>query len=234
MVGYLIVKKLCLALVMLALGVTEESNSILDMSTESALVTQESQIVFAPLVKESIAPLVNKKPVIVQKKPSMAVAQAATIAPAAPIGTVGKPIRFTIPKIKVDTKVEYIGLTPAGAIGAPESAYTVSWFTQGARPGEKGSAIISGHSGIWKDGTHSIFDNLKTLIVGDIVKVRDDAGVERSFRIKKMAIYDKDASVPELFQKSDRAYVNIITCYGTWLPSQKTYDRRLIVYTELI
>ena len=146
---------------------------------------------------------------------------------------IGKPVSFSIPSIHVSANVEHIGLTSNGAVGAPEGAYEVSWFNKGPKPGEKGNALISGHSGIWKDGTHSIFDSLHTLKIGDTIYVTDDNGIKRSFIVKEMRVYNKDETVPELFNTSDSARLNIITCHGDWIGSEKTYSKRLVVFTQM-
>ena len=147
---------------------------------------------------------------------------------------VGKPVRLTIPSLNIDANIEHIGLTAEGAVGAPEGPYDTSWYSLGARPGEKGNALISGHSGIWQNTIHSIFDYLPTIKDGAKIYVKDDRGVKRAFVVTGRKIYGKDETVPELFASSDQAHVNIITCYGAWLASVKTYDKRLVVFTELV
>lgn len=147
---------------------------------------------------------------------------------------IGKPARLIIPKIGVNANIEHIGLTNGGAVGAPEGAYDTSWFDLGPKPGEKGNALISGHSGIWKDGSHSIFDNLHILKAGDTIYVSDTSGKKRSFIVKELRVYDKDDFVSELFSESDNVNLNIITCHGDWIASQKTYSERLVVFTEII
>jgi len=145
----------------------------------------------------------------------------------------GEPVSLSIPKINVSAKVLHIGLTPEGAVGVPESAFDVSWFNLGAKPGQAGNALISGHTGIWKDGTHSIFDQLHTLQPGDKIYIKDDIGKTLTFTVQSTKVYNKDDVVPELFIPSNTANLNIITCHGTWLPSQKTYSQRFVLFTKL-
>lgn len=64
-------------------------------------------------------------------------------------------------------------------------------FTLGARPGEKGSALISCHTGIWKNGSHSIFDNLHNLKVEDKVYVEDENGITRTFIVQETVFMAK-------------------------------------------
>ncbi len=147
--------------------------------------------------------------------------------------TIGKPVRLSIPAIGVNAAIEHIGLTGAGAVGVPDNAVDVSWFDAGPRPGQLGSAVIVGHYGIWKNGSHSVFDRLPDLKIGDHITVKDDQGTIRLFVVQESKVYSKDATVPEIFKKSDQAYLNIITCHGQYLPSQKTYSQRLVVFAKL-
>jgi hypothetical protein len=190
-----------------------ENLRILDISTAVTLSnTQVPRTVIGDFTKPNKLSLVNKQ-----------------LLPA-----VGKPTRFIIPKLNINTDVEHIGLTPGGAVGVPQSARTVSWFSVGPRPGQAGSAVISGHSGIWKNGSHSIFDALPSLRIGDKIFITDDKGVQRTFKVVDTKIYGKDQVVPEIFATSTTSNVNIITCHGQWLPNQKTYSQRFVVFTQLV
>ena len=61
--------------------------------------------------------------------------------------TSGFPVRLRIPSINVDAPVEYVGLTPDGAMDVPKERANVAWFNLGPRPGENNSAVIAGHYG---------------------------------------------------------------------------------------
>jgi len=174
---------------------------------------------FAPLTQNivpPITPITNPIPILTPKVLSS-----------------GKPARLMIPSINVNANIEHIGLNAQGAVGVPEGAFDVSWFNAGPLPGQQGSAIISGHSGRWKDGTHSIFDPLPTLKIGETIYVKDNKGQTLSFIVKETRVYGKNDIVPEIFNKSDKAYLNIITCHGNWLPKENTYDKRYVVFAEL-
>ena len=55
----------------------------------------------------------------------------------------------------------------------PKQPDDVAWFDLGFRPGQKGSAVIDGHSG-WKDNRPAVFDNLSKLKNGDKIYVEDN------------------------------------------------------------
>jgi len=166
----------------------------------------------------------------ISAEPLLQIAENPTIQPVLPVG---QPNRLLIPEIGVNAHVEHRGLTPQGAVDVPDVSYTVSWYDLGPKPGALGSAVIVGHYGIWKNGIHSVFDRLPELNIGNHIFVQDEYGTVRSFRVIAMKIYGKDQQVPEIFNRTDGVYLNIITCHGTWLPAQKTYSQRLVIFTQL-
>jgi len=145
----------------------------------------------------------------------------------------GIPIRLLIPKIKVDAKIESVGLTAKGAVGVPKKPANTAWFNLGARPGNKGSAIIDGHYGRWKNGDSSVFDNLNKLKKGDKIYVKDDKGSVIVFVVRKSQSYDLKADASAVFYASDdKAHLNLITCEGVWNSKTKTYYQRLVVFAD--
>lgn len=145
-----------------------------------------------------------------------------------------KVARLKIPKIKVDAPVIYAGLTPAGEIAVPKGPVEVSWFNLGPKPGEIGSAIISGHYG-WKDKIPAVFDNLSKLKKGDKVTFQDEKGVTTTFVVRATKIYSQNAKATEVFVSTDgKAHLNLITCGGVWDKKQKSYSTRLVVFTDKI
>jgi sortase A len=144
------------------------------------------------------------------------------------------PSRLLIPKIDVDTEVQHLGVTASGNMAAPSNFTDVSWYKFGAVPGAKGSAVMAGHedNALSLDG---VFKHLGDLAIGDSVFVVDEGGNRLEFKVVEKAIYEYDNSPTErIFNKSDKARLNLITCAGDWLPEAKTNDKRLVIYTELV
>lgn len=140
--------------------------------------------------------------------------------------------RLKIPSINVDAPVESVGLTSDGAMDIPKGPDEVAWFNQGPRPGEIGSAVVSGHYG-WKNNTPAVFDNLHKLRVGDKIYIEDEKGDVITFVVRETRVYDKDAIVPEAFGSSDgKSHLNLITCTGDWNSSETSYSERLVVFTD--
>lgn len=146
--------------------------------------------------------------------------------------TFESPARLKIPSINVDAPVEYVGLTPDGAMAVPKGPNEVVWFNLGPRPGENGSAVISGHYG-WKNDTPAVFDNLHELRKGDQISFEDGEGVNVTFVVRETRIYSKDEAAPDVFSSSDgKAHLNLITCAGAWNDAGGTYSERLVVFTD--
>lgn len=145
----------------------------------------------------------------------------------------GIPIRLTIPKINVNAVVESVGITQNGAIGVPKGPATTAWFNLGPRPGDNGSAVITGHYGYWKIGVGSVFDNLNKLVKGDKIYVEDENGTKFTFVVRESAIYDPQAKASLVLYSDDgKAHLNLVTCGGTWIPAQKTFSNRLVIFTD--
>lgn len=144
----------------------------------------------------------------------------------------GLPIRLKIPNINVDTAVEYVGLTPDGAMDVPKNQNNVAWYEPGQRPGEKGSAVIAGHFGL-KNGKLSVFDNLHKLHQGDKLYVVDDKGVIISFVVRESRSFNPQADASGVFGSNDgKVHLNLITCEGVWDKVAKSYPKRLVVFTD--
>ncbi|MDO8604303.1 MAG: sortase [bacterium] len=156
----------------------------------------------------------------------------AKLIPKEETGLYNVPTRIIIPDINVDAVVEGMGVTPLGAMDSPKGPTTAGWFNLGKRPGEQGSAVISGHYG-WKNGIPAVFDNLKKLKTGDKIYVVDAQGTTTVFIVRESRLYDQNADASDVFISSDgNAHLNLITCEGTWNKTEKSYSNRLVVFAE--
>jgi LPXTG-site transpeptidase (sortase) family protein len=145
------------------------------------------------------------------------------------------PLRLSIPKINVNAPITYVGLTPQGAMGAPKGPSDAVWFNLGPRPGEKGSAVIAGHYGPWKNGQGSVFDGLNTLKEGDTLSVDTGNGATIAFVVRKIRMYGRNEDASTVFGSSDGgAHLNLITCEGVWDTTERTYSNRLVVFTDRV
>lgn len=147
---------------------------------------------------------------------------------------VAAPIRLVIPKISVNAPVLAMGLTPDNKMDVPVDFVNAGWFKLGTKPGEKGSAVIGAH--VDNGGAiPGLFKNLKNLQLGDTITVLDADNKILNFRVTEIGVYDAETrNTNYVYQRNDKARLNLITCHGEWLPEQNTYTKRLVVFTELV
>lgn len=145
---------------------------------------------------------------------------------------IGFPVRLKIPRIKINSSFEHVGLTPSGAVDSPKGPTNVAWFTDSPMPGEIGSSVIDGHSG-WKNNIPAVFDNLYKLKKGDKMYVEDDKGNTVTFVVREIKKYDPSADAELVFHLDDgKAHMNLITCTGIWNKVKKSRSERLVVFTD--
>jgi LPXTG-site transpeptidase (sortase) family protein len=143
------------------------------------------------------------------------------------------PSRLRIPSLNIDANVEQLGLRQDGAMDVPSNIWNVGWLSSGVQPGAVGNAVIDGHKDSVK-GT-AVFWDLGKLKVGERVYVSDGAGNELAFEVLEVASYGTgEAPLAQIFGSSEERRLNLITCDGTFVKSQYTYDKRLVVYTRLV
>ncbi len=156
----------------------------------------------------------------------------ATSTPTSP--TFSEPSRLSIPSIGVDAKVQHVGLTASRAMGIPTNFTDVAWYKYGPIPGEKGSAVIDGHvdNGLALSG---VFKKLNQVQEGDDIYVTDEKGNEAHFKVTDIKMYPYDnAPAEEIFGKTDKKLLRLITCDGKWVKAARTYDMRLVVTAALV
>ena len=150
------------------------------------------------------------------------------------LSTSSQPVRLQIPSLHIDALVQHVGITKTGNMGIPSNFTDVAWYKYGPTPGQLGSAVIDGHvdNGL---GLPGVFKKLGDLLPGDDVYVISQDGQRLHFVVKDLQSYIYNQAPNEfIFNRKDRARLNLITCEGTWLKAGRTYDRRLVVYTELV
>ncbi len=141
-------------------------------------------------------------------------------------------MHLNIPRINVNAAIESVGVTPEGAMGAPQGPADTAWLNLGAVPGAVGTAVIDGHSG-WAHNTPAVFDNLHQLQKGDSIIVTDARGVAITFIVREMHSYDPTADAAAVFTSTDnKSHLNLITCAGDWNPVLKTHSQRLVVFAD--
>jgi LPXTG-site transpeptidase (sortase) family protein len=144
-----------------------------------------------------------------------------------------QPNRLIIPDIKVNAVVRAMGLEE-GRMAVPNNFTDIGWYKLGAKPGEQGSAVMGAH--VDNGGNvNGVFKNLRKLKIGDDIYVTDAENNALHFKVTARKIYPYRTQVTnEVFLQNDKPRLNLITCYGTFLSKENTYDRRLVIFAELV
>ena len=153
--------------------------------------------------------------------------------PAETFSTVTGPIvpsRLRIPAIGVDSSIGAVALRKDGSMNVPDNLWTSSWLATGPRPGQPGNAVIAGHRGV---GTPALFSHLETVKAGDRIYVSDAAGNQLIYEVTRVASMDLSASTQvAVFGPTNSQNLVLITCFGRYIPSARTYDHRLVVFSQ--
>lgn len=139
------------------------------------------------------------------------------------------PYKLSIPRLNISSRIQHVGLTPEGLMEVPSSYTDVAWYKAGKRPGEIGSSVIAGHFGT----DNAVFRNLKNIKIGDALNVQNKEGKSISFVVKKIEQYTETEDATQVFLSNDgKSHLNLITCYGVWSKTTKSYPTRLIVFAD--
>jgi len=145
------------------------------------------------------------------------------------------PRALYIDKLNIKARVKPMGVNSDNSIQAPTNIFDTGWYDQSAKPGEAGAVFIDGHaSGPTRQG---LFAYLDTLSVGDMLEIEKGDGSRIAYRV----IHTETTSLKDIDMKKllvpygDTVRgLNLMTCTGTWVESEKTYDKRVVVYTEQV
>ncbi len=157
-------------------------------------------------------------------------ARAASAPASEPAASAMVPSRLKIPAIGVDSRVESVGVTPAGTMGVPNDIHDVGWYALGVRPGQAGDAVFDGHL-TWTSGP-AVFAKLNQLKAGDLIEVVYSDGSSRQFKVVKTTSYAWNDRPSQLFATGGAPRLSLVTCSGSW--DGKAYSQRVVVDAALV
>lgn len=145
------------------------------------------------------------------------------------------PRALYIDKLGIAARVMPMSINTDNSIQAPKNIFDSGWYNGSVKPGETGAMFIDGHaSGATRQG---LFAYLDTLKVGDKMQVEKGDGEKLNYKVVKVEtvpLADVDMKKVLLPHGNVSKALNLMTCTGKWLPKEKTYDHRVIVYTEQV
>jgi sortase family protein len=145
------------------------------------------------------------------------------------VGRAPRPVWIAIPAIGVSAPVVPLGLDRTGALEVPRDFADTGWWTGGARPGERGPAVIAGH--VDSSTGPAVFFRLGELRSGDAITVERVDGSSVRFRVERSGRYPKDRFPTAQVYGSTRApALRLITCSGTFDRATGHYLDNTVVY----
>lgn len=147
---------------------------------------------------------------------------------------VSVPMTLEIPALGIHSDVEEVGMDSEGRMAVPSGYSNVGWWKLGAKPGDKGSAVMAGHYDS-PTGSPGVFYNLADVQVGTSLFVKDHNGRRYEYQVYKVTEHS-DAAFPlqTVFAQNDGFYLNLITCSGTWDSTLGNYSDRTVVYARML
>ncbi len=145
------------------------------------------------------------------------------------------PRALYIDKLDISARILPMSVNTAGSIQAPLNIYDAGWYTGSVKPGQTGAVFIDGHaSGPTREG---LFAYLDTLNQGDTLQVEKGDGTLLTYKVlhkEVVALSDIDMKKVLLPYGNTLKGLNLMTCTGSWLESEKTYDHRVVVYAAQV
>jgi len=142
---------------------------------------------------------------------------------------VAAPVRLRIPALKVDAKIENLGLQRDGTIAVPATTDIAGWYEYGPRPGQPGPAVLLGH--VDSQAGPGIFFDLYRVRPGTVVRVDRADGSSATFTITQVK------KVPKVQFPTDLVYaptldptLRLVTCGGSFDRSRGSYRDNVIAF----
>lgn len=181
----------------------------------------------AALAGERVAaaapPLVEPRPVLRPER--------ARRTPPAPPAT-ARPATVRIPAVGYAASVRPVGVANDGQMALPPRPTRLGWYRFGPAPGaERGAAVIAGHLDSRRFGLGPLV-RLREVEVGDRVAVQDARGRQLAYAVTGVRRFDRQALPAQLFARTGRPRLHLITCGGAYDPSAGGYQVNLVVTAE--
>lgn len=156
--------------------------------------------------------------------------------PARPPMEPAAPERLEVPSLGITAPVTPRGLDRTGAIDPPpyETAQTVGWFGDGAKPGTDGAALFVGH--VDTETKPAVFYGLSSARPGERIVVTRTNGSVAEFTIDDVQVFARHEFDPKKAygqRQPGRPELRLITCGGTFDREAGTYTANVVVSAYL-
>lgn len=191
----------------------------------------------------------SQGPIVIPDTPAASSASSAvSTAQVAPKAAVrGMPVAVDIPAIGVAARdLITTGLNKDGSPSTPPTSkpQQIGVYGYGAAPCSTGPAkvpfVLIGH--IDGDKQRGVFYDLKSLKAGDTVTVKLDTGASCTYRINKLASFDKEAlakgtdavGAKEIWGPVPQGSIRVISCGGKFVGAPLYYASNIVATGTLV
>lgn len=147
--------------------------------------------------------------------------------------TVAAPVRVEIPALHADSTLIPLGISN-GQVDTPplERPEQAGWYTNSARPGQIGPAVLLGH--VDGHGRFGIFHGLQNLRPADHIVITRADGSQVTFSVQSVEKLDKDNfPFDRVFGMVGNAELRLITCGGPFNRASGHYEDNIVVFAGL-
>jgi hypothetical protein len=139
-----------------------------------------------------------------------------------------KPVAVDIPAIGVTSVLDRLGLQRNGEVAVPQDPSHAGWYRLGARPGEKGSAVILGH--VDSTSGPAVFYDLRRLQRRDRVQVTLADGTTVGYRVATVTTYlNDDFPAQQVYGARQARVLTLVTCGGEYDAARGGYQANVVV-----
>jgi sortase (surface protein transpeptidase) len=147
------------------------------------------------------------------------------------VESVGRPRKIRIPVIDVNSALEPLGKNPDGTIEVPQDWQTAGWYTGGARPGQRGPAVILGH--VDSKMGPAVFYRARELSRGDKIFVDQAGGQTATFVVDRVERFPKERfPTSAVYFPTLKPVLRLVTCGGAFDESVGHYKDNVIVFAK--
>jgi hypothetical protein len=146
------------------------------------------------------------------------------------------PLSISIPAVKVNSNLQYLGRNPNGTIQVPSPGpkyNEAAWYKYSPTPGEVGPSIIEGHIDSAAEGP-SVFFELGALKPGNKIYVNLKDGTTAVFTVTAVRQYPKSAfPTSTVYSNTNFAALRLISCSGVFDHVTRSYLSNTVVFAVL-
>jgi LPXTG-site transpeptidase (sortase) family protein len=140
--------------------------------------------------------------------------------------------RLVVPSLGIDAPIITLGVDPDGTMQSPDNPTDVAWYSFSGLPGEGSNIVMAAHLDFVNHGP-AVFYRLKEAQPGDGLELALEDGTIARYAVLDVTLYDEaTAPVLEIVGPTSTEIVTLITCGGSFDPSSREYDKRVILRAE--